>query len=688
MAPEEAEPSNFADWQQEACEVIFSLRDHEAALRVLDTAFSTALLLRQGDQQLGGRVRALTPEVMRRLIEDEGQTQLCGSSSFSGIMPSPDKDTQLEFAVYMMPHGQTALEAFRTAQDLDSQLIFANSRVTCPPADFLRSVREFQGMLAVTPNNAHGIAHLVYQHFGDEAIDLAFALSIYSDMHDRADAFAVYATLPGTALAGAEKAKKKEILERRFGDRKLDATEEAQVLSIALGDEFLGRLRESAAEGAGPASTQSILAKLKELIETKSSLRRKLLRACMSLPMVPDKLLADLFVRLGWPTFMTTESLTERDFWMTVKADIDMINRDPAMLARYSAKPDYRAKVAAMEAYFAAHPDEPADDDKPEKVMDLVDCDRHRSELRREQRRMNSVTVRHKQMEIIHAVCREAFKLKFVRRDEGEAKTFEQGFPANAAETGNLSCFSGPWLIAMLLLNAGFEYEDLSYCHINEAANGYIGGHGGLVVKVAGNQLVFIDFGLHTVAPIRVELLGGGNRERTDELIEFFRNKGIRSVHTQTDRMMAAIYQIHPDMQIMDLTSGFGSGHMLHVGIKLLNEGDIEAAEYALQMALSFHKEDPDALYYLGLLEYRTGSYDESKAYCKECVGVFPRYLAAHFLLGQMADAEGDQDEAVARYKIVVETEGHVFGDDVFRGIAKDRLVALGGSFDEQTDEE
>lgn len=308
-------------------------------------------------------------------------------------------------------------------------------------------------------------------------------------------------------------------------------------------------------------------------------------------------------------------------------------------------------------------------------LSELIGCKKYREELEKMDKEHNPVAYAAKQKEIAYRVFAAVsrFTRNGVQSENVEAPTFEQGFPAYVIEHKNATCFSGPWLIAMLLFASGIKYSELLYCHVNESHNNIIGGHGSILMKTKMRELIFIDHGFHMVGkelPIQI----AENQEMINEMVELLEGKRSKPVVFRVKDGLAQGLQVHKDMQIMPLGEGFNSGHLLHVGISFFEQDRLEEAQYALELALTFSERDPDILYYLGQIKFRQNDLESAKQYFEKALAAFPNHLISIFAIGELAIKTKDAKKARECFAKVAENESEIWKNSHYKDKAKEYI--------------
>ena len=565
--------------------------------------------------------------------------------------------------------------------------------------------------------SASALGQILYRHFGLGMIDLSFALMVYGWIHDEGRPAEIREVFREIDFSGMSTSDKRNFLERIIQTDTLSEDAPHSLLRWALGIPFYEKLVQIG-EGASLPPTGEVMDKVRELMATKEGLRSEMLEALHRLTRAPDQLLASAFVRQGWRTLMTVGEVTDWEWLHHLKriADEEFTDDD---LAQWGAtdgdleekrgralkrQQDLRGKLDGMLATLGDAPPE------IRRLSSLIDCERYHKELDALRQSQNPVGVAAKQLEIVDRVF--GHVTRFVSQSVAQRPSYEVGLPAFVAREKKATCFSGPWLIAMMLFLCGLEYEELAYCHVNQTHDGVSGSHGSIIVKTEMGELTLIDHGYHIpardiLAPLRLllafcpkEKLDPQHREeekaagdegdekeenllaavaesapRTLDALETFfarpkKTEGGKKKKSLTrfpvviklPRAFGFLTKVHPFMTVMGLKEGFESGHLLHVGITFFNERRWEESKYAFELALKANPQDTDILYYLGMLAFEKNNLKEARAYFDQAVISFPEHARSLFGLGELAIAEKDATRARAHFRTVAEIKSCLYG--------------------------
>jgi predicted TPR repeat methyltransferase len=113
---------------------------------------------------------------------------------------------------------------------------------------------------------------------------------------------------------------------------------------------------------------------------------------------------------------------------------------------------------------------------------------------------------------------------------------------------------------------------------------------------------------------------------------------------------------------------------MLMKAVAVHKAGRIAEAKKIYERILKRRPEDPDALNFLGMLEYQRGEKRRSRALLEKSVCSAPRNPHAWLNLGNVRMAEGDTDEAAAAYEHATELAPDLWQAWLNRGMCLRRL--------------
>lgn len=498
-----------------------------------------------------------------------------------------------------------------------------------------------------------GLTQVIDHYFGDDCIDLTLGLLQVYLSESQGKSF-----LPKKTIQALDAAKKRALVNHLLP--KLGQFDEKQVPGImrwALGTKFMHRL------GREIPDVSAQLAKIREIFSTSEHFRTKLLRALRGLRLTPDRLTVSAILRWGWEGIDEVDQVTDHEWWTFVRkqhefmrtqaeaGDADVVKS----LSNTSGKARFELRDRRIREFFERTPN-PPDPAEIKKLKDIIGCDKLREELEQFEQEHNPRGYEEKQREILArvsgAISRYVVGNVNTAQDEREP-SWKMGTPQAFVQSKNASCFTGPWLIALMLMECGIQYNDLIYAHVNQAHDGQIGGHGGLIMKTRLRHEIFIDHGYNFACR---DLPAGMavSKKDIEQIIGLLNGEIKESVTAQFNRH--EMDRVHRHMQLMPLNDGFASGHMYHIGLSFLNEGKLDEAEYAFELALNFNRQDPDILYHMGVLSLERQDIEDAERYFEEALRIFPDHLFSEYGLGICLARRGHFDTAKHHFKVVAES--------------------------------
>lgn len=503
------------------------------------------------------------------------------------------------------------------------------------------------------------LAIILYQYLGNKVLDLAYALLASADRTTNDD----------RNLDSAQKQLKIEDCARI----QMSETKCINTISWALGDTFINDQLKR-----GTSDVGEILKTTLTLIATKEEMRRKLMEAAKVVARGRDAGAAWSIGVEGHSTLRDIDQITEYEWWENLRASQSPLGYQiEGFLSKIEPEDgvqtmtSFAVRELAIKKFFEDHK-EPME---AKKLREVLECKKHREELVKLRSEYNQVAVAAKEAEIINRVYSEVSKYKRRKMVGEEMPDYERGLPVNLLETRDVTCFGAPWLIATMLMECGIQPENLLYCATNITYGGIIGSHGSLAVKTNMNDLIFVD--IMAEAPRQIPLAVIENAQDVDPLVKFLNGLSNHPARITFEESLATSLKMHPHMYIMPLEEGLASGHMLHIGLSFFHEKKYEEAKYAFKLALDLNPKDTDSAYYLGIIACQEGDITLGKKFFKKAIEFFDQYMLAHFALAEVALAEGNREEALARLYLVVGNQNEIYADQTLTDRAKGLLINL-----------
>ena len=458
------------------------------------------------------------------------------------------------------------------------------------------SARVRNHLAELTGGAAINLGITLYQQLGDEVLELAFALA---STGGRFCPESLGTTrVPGSKNGERQLAKEemKSFLDdcvQNFGFE----TDGEDSLRFALGDHCY--LRHSARGD----TTQN----LRNSIEGSPEFGERLRQAAGIFAKAPDRVLAEAIVHRSFERWAGIDCPTDWDDMLEQKRLVEGWERQVAE----SPSPDPRVlrdislHKLVLKRFFEANP-EP----ERERLVEVIDCERYRNELHALKGNLNLSRLLLKQLEIVTRVLGEVQRFRYeIDSSLNYTKNPNHVFPAYVAKDKHANCFTGPWLIASLLLRCGFTTANLFYGHrnISEHHCEVTGKHSVLFFRDASGRCYSLN---HMSFPItevdfKQYQIVGNNTLHPEKRAQFAREKLQRIAEGSGERLHLRAemdgdnegsIRFRPDYVVMSLEDGFAGGHFLHTGLTFFEEGCLEEAEYSFDLASTFFGDDPSIL--------------------------------------------------------------------------------------------
>jgi tetratricopeptide (TPR) repeat protein len=312
-------------------------------------------------------------------------------------------------------------------------------------------------------------------------------------------------------------------------------------------------------------------------------------------------------------------------------------------------------------------------------LSEAIDCPSWAARLLQLRQRNDVHELAAAEQELMQRVFRHV--LRYVHPSKGSGTEFREsyrrGFPTETIASKEATCFSGPWLTAALLMEAGIPEEQLLYCNVFEdspESRDWAGTHGALLLRTSANRMFFIDHGYRRAgAPFYIWMTKGmRERARAKETIL----GGSRGVHLMEmeDPKHAGALDLPSLFQLMPLREGIMSGHMLHVGIDFLNRGMLKEAAHAFDIGLTANPKDPDLHCYRGRVAMQLGDDFGALDSFDSAMRAYPRHLMTLFSIGEYWRSKGRHEIARNSFVAVAFDPRPIWGEGWIRGKAREYL--------------
>ncbi len=664
------------DWSRRAAEILLA-KDSGVRIDVIERTTSTAtrvlkVLKLPADDPLGPRLQivpkgqdggveaALAEGAVRMDEVDRGPLQMefdfgdkraatsenkPGQPVTSGVPDDGPRNLEEAMALFshaeaVLPEGQMpSMQAVLFISQLEQFLAVS------PTPEFVKKeyaeTMNFSGLLL-------NLAVIIFDHFGREAIDLALSMMVRSEI-ERGDRMGVVFSEARERILALPEDQKVDLFTKLMGQYPPGSFDNSKsnldCLKWALGEKLFEQLA-----GENPEIPKT-LDNLRNVLATREDLREKLLAALKVSTLTSDRALASAMVRQGWITMMEfSKEVTDYEWFTLIRDQIAAYSKDEGVMAEMLAKDSRRQRFEQQKTniakFFEANPQAP---NEPAKRLEAaIGCDELRKQLNKVDNEHNPFAYAALQHEIACRVVRFVSRYRDLSREE--TPVWEMGLPTHTVETKGASCFSGPWLIAMMLLKCGIQESDLLYCNVNQGYNGMLGGHGSIIMKTKLGEMLLVDHGLN-LPGVNMKAISFKDKDTYSKFGALLDGKRKEPVLAEVPEPVAERLHIHRSMQIMPITSGFASGHLLHVGMSFLDENKFKEARYAFELGLTFSRRDPDLLHGMAVCHVELGQLDEAEKACVKALESFEGHLWTHFTLADLYMRKGDVRNAKKHFK-------------------------------------
>lgn len=440
------------------------------------------------------------------------------------------------------------------------------------------------------------------------------------------------------------------------------------------------------------------------------------------LPLLPFHALGEAIVRQGYRTLLSMEAATEYDVWQNwrdaivrhanffgdamaevakvMESDYGILpnddeepieipkDADRTALLLESIDDDHQEMWKKANEYLASHTQTPR-----RKLLDVIDAERCRKEL--EQCRSEQLwgVLGAKEREIVNRVFCEVARIPYAYTsgehllNQGD-QSFAMGTPTHAASQNALTCFTGPWLLAALLMECGIPYASMYFCELHDNPSSPLlkGAHCSLFIRFSDGTSGFFDLGDRHGN--RAFILSCLEEKEEREVRQFFH---ITDAYAEAQEKypgdpitlhmppgIADKLKVSSDFRMMSLDQGFTAGMLYHTGIALEASGSIDEARVAYELALISDRGCIDILHRLAELEYAAGNEQRGDILIDRILEKTPDYGPALYRKGVRAAALGDLDLAHECFEAVFMNIYQYWGagDLQLRAMNADALVS------------
>ncbi len=530
-------------------------------------------------------------------------------------------------------------------------------------------------------------AFLHWQH-GEDAQDVANALCAWTeiDTSERLGQRIIFQNIP--TFTDLEKAEISiQILwhysppEGAFGEKDIHA------LQHVTGFSLRNRLAQY-------SSFEEAIAVLERLIATSELVRHKSLLLLQNFRHKPHDYLVGSIATRGYETLLQMNAMSEWDMWANLQREQLRAAED---LAAKSAQPNEKAMAVKLNEgepdvlrylddesardiwrrasiYTSIHPEQPRF-----RLVDKIPCEEFRYQMDVLRFACQWEALAAKEREVVNHIFSEVLRIGYAHAEEQDRPyteiSFLTGNPSYALKHSRLNCFTGPWLIAALCLECGIPYERLFYCCVNEDSdNVNAGTHSALLMRYVDGSLGYIDYGQRK-ANRRLALAHIENpveSKHLNLLIDASSQWAAQSspfkivgdpVHISVNASVAKVNGLYRDVHVLPLDQGFSAIQLLHTGLSMKNEGNIDEALEAFELGLTFFPTSPDLLCQCAIIHYERADLQRAEWLLDLALSEYKNHLLSLFYKAKLLHIQGKIDEAADLFRRVEFDPREIWGD-------------------------
>lgn len=427
--------------------------------------------------------------------------------------------------------------------------------------------------------------------------------------------------------------------------------------------------------------------------------------------------LAEAIVRQGYRTFANMDRQTEYDLYKKIQDGVIHPNISDDRIADTEFAPEARRSVetatpefiARVEEFIKNQPKIPLSDvellpgepeavqflteeqrdiwrtaqkylneHKPEpreKLRDYLKCDQYRAEMKSLREALQWGALGAKEREITSRISSEVMRFPYanaaINGKSYEMMSYRAGTPAFASEHRMLNCFTGPWMMASLCLEAGIPYENMLFCDVHS----HVAPHGALLVQFSDGKMQMFDY----ASKISGETFKVAMIKDKGDAREFLRSLAAGETGASLGKKLprepvkieikkeAREFSSYGEMSLLPLDQGFASSQLLHTGIAFHEEGKLDEALQAYELGLAAHPTSPDLLCRSAMIYLERKDTDRAYHLLETSVRNCFSHLLSHFYLGKLFVEMGNDDFAYPEFKFVRDAQHEPWGDRSFK---------------------
>ncbi len=431
---------------------------------------------------------------------------------------------------------------------------------------------------------------------------------------------------------------------------------------------------------------------VERLLATNEDVRKKALLLLQNFRHKPHDQLARIIACKGYETLLQMEAMTTYDIWEKLAREqmrsanierkkcngksekastVQLREGDPDEL-RYLENDGERDVWRRAYAYISVHPPE-----LRSPLRDVLPIEKYKYEMGNLRATFEWDALGAKEREVMNHIFSEVARISY-EYAENEDRPFDEisfktGTPAYAVNNRRLTCFTGPWLVAALCLECGIPYEKLYYCNVNNNHDNHTAGsHAALLMRYSDGTMGFIDYGYkkssRSFSTQLIEKPADGKKllllfNTADSWAKENHKISGDPVHVSVDRDTAKKSSLYTDMHVLPLDQGFAATQLLHTGLSLRDLGKIEEALEAFELGLTLFPASPDLLCQCAIIHYENGDIERAEWLLDLALSEYANHLVSMFYKAKICHIQGRINEALALFNTIGLDDREVWGD-------------------------
>ncbi len=437
---------------------------------------------------------------------------------------------------------------------------------------------------------------------------------------------------------------------------------------------------------------------IERLLATNAHVRNKALLLLQNFRHKPHDYLAHRIALEGYETLLQMEAMSTWDMWAKLKRE-QMFAAEDTAKTKAELTEEAKAFVLGEEepevlrylenkgaldiwrratAYTSIHPEHPRS-----KMVEKIPCEEYRYQMDILRTTFQYEALAAKERQVINHVFSEVVSMGYAHAEEQDRPyheiSFITGNPSYAVQNLRLNCFTGPWLIAALCLECGIPYERLFFCCVNEDSESRLTGpHSALLMRYSDGSMGYIDYG-HKKSNTQLSLSHierPGDAKHLEQLIDAsyqWANQDEHGktpykvvgdpVHISIEARLAKMNKLYKDVHVVPLDQGFSAIQLLHTGLSLKDEGNMDAALEAFELGLTFFPSSPDLLCQCAIIHYERGDIRRAEWLVDLALHEYKNHLLSLFYKAKIYHVQGKIEDAAILFSRVEFDPREIWGD-------------------------